>query len=56
MTSFCEDIMGSRGFSLMGSEKYALLSLNPYLLVPIRSVIAYAKKQKSSGIFEWHEE
>lgn len=57
MTSFCKDIMGSHGFSIIPPQGlHIVLPPNPRLLVPIKSVIVYARKQKTSSIFEWQEE
>ena len=33
-----------------------VVSLNPRLLLPSKSVLAYARKQNRSAIFEWDEE
>ena len=57
MTSFEQELMGSRGFSLIPSNGLSIVvSANPYLLLPSKSVLAYTKKQNSSTIFEWDEE
>ena len=54
MTSFYEDIMGSRGFLLIPPQGlHVVLSPNLRLLVPTRSMVTYARKQNMSVIFEW---
>ena len=53
MTSFKKELMGSRGFSLVPSDGLsAIISTNPRLLLPSKSVLAYARKQSRSAIFE----
>ena len=57
MTSFKKELMGSRGFSLIPPDGLsAIISANPQLLLPSKSVLAYARKQSQSAIFEWDEE
>ena len=57
MDSFVAEISGSRGFSLIPPEGLsAVASANPRLLLPSRSVLAYARKQSRSAIFEWDAE
>ena len=57
MTSFEKELMGSRGFSLVPPDGLsAIISANPLLLLPFKSVLAYARKQSCSAIFEWDEE
>ena len=57
MTSFEQELMGSRGFSLIPPDRLnAVISTNPRLLLPSKSVLAYARKQSRSTIFEWVEE
>ena len=57
MTSFEQELMGSRGFSLIPPDGLnAVISANPRLLLPSKSVLAYARKQSQSTIFEWVEE
>ena len=57
MTSFEQELMGSRGFSLVPPDGLsAVISINPQLLLPSKSVLAYAKKQNRFAIFEWDEE
>ena len=47
---------GSRDFSLIPPEGLSMVVLpNPRLLLPSKSVLAYAKKQNRSAIFEWDE-
>ncbi|KAK9985239.1 hypothetical protein SO802_034764 [Lithocarpus litseifolius] len=57
MTSFERSLMGSRGFSLIPPEGLsAVISANPRLLLPSKSVLAYAWKQNRLGIFKWDDE
>ena len=57
MTSFEKELMGSRGFSLVPPDGLnAIISANPWLLLSSKSMLAYAKKQSRSAIFEWDEE
>ena len=57
MTSFKQELIGSRGFSLIPPEGLGMVvSPNPRLLLPSKSVLAHAKKQNRSAIFEWDEE
>ena len=57
MTSFEQELMGSRGFSLIPLDELStVISANPRLLLPCKSVLAYARKQSQSAIFEWVEE
>ena len=57
MTSFEQELMGSRGFTLVPPDGLsAVISINPQLLLPSKSVLAYAKKQNRFAIFEWDEE
>ena len=57
MTLFEKELMGSRGFSLVPPDRLgAIISANPRLLLPSKSVLAYARKQSRSAIFEWDEE
>ena len=47
----------SRGFSLIPPDGLsAVISTNPWLLLPFKYVLAYARKQNRSAIFEWVEE
>ena len=49
--------MGSWGFSLIPPDGLsAVISANPRLLLPSKSVLAYARKQNRSAIFEWVKE
>ena len=51
------ELAGSRGFSLIPREGLSMVALvNPRLLLPSRSVLAYARKQSRSAIFEWDAE
>ena len=57
MTSFRQELMGSHGFSLIPLNRLsAVISANSRLLLPSKSVLAYARKQSQSAIFEWVEE
>ena len=45
MTSFEKELMGSRGFSLVPPDRLsAIISANPQLLLPSKSMLAYARK------------
>ena len=55
--SFVAELAGSRGFSLIPPEGLSMVvSVNPRLLLPSKSVVAYARKQSRSVIFEWDAE
>ena len=57
MDSFVAELVGSHGFSLIPPEGLSTVaSDNPRLLLPSRSVLAYARKQSQSAIFEWDAE
>ena len=57
MTTFVDKLMGSRGFSLIPPNGLGMVVLvNPRLLLPSKSVLAYARKQNRSAIFEWDAE
>ena len=57
MTSFEQELVGSRGFSLIPPKGLGMVVLpNPRLLLPSKSLLAYAKKQNRSTIFEWDVE
>ena len=57
MTSFEQELLGSRGFSLIPPDRLGMvISTNPRLLLPSKSVLAYARKQGWSTILEWDEE
>ena len=57
MTSFEQELMGNRGFSLIPPDELsAIISANPRQLLPSKFVLAYARKQNQSAIFEWIEE
>ena len=52
MDSFVAELAGSRGFSLIPPEGLSMVvSVNPRLLLPSKSVLAYARKQSRSAIF-----
>ena len=54
MTSFEKELLGSHGFSLIPHDGlYAIIFANLQLLQPTKSVVAYARKQIRSAIFEW---
>ena len=54
MTSFEKKLIGSRGFSLIPHNGLSAIILsNPRLPLPSKFVLAYAKKQNRSAIFEW---
>ena len=56
MTSFKQELAGNRGFSLIPPDGLSMVvSPNPRLLLPSKSVLAYARKQNRSVIFEWDE-
>ena len=51
------ELAGIRGFSLIPPEGLSMVALvNPRLLLPSRSVLAYTRKQSRSAIFEWDAE
>ena len=57
MTSFEQKLMGSHSFSLIPPDGLStIISANPRLLLPSKFVLAYARKQSRSTIFEWDEE
>ena len=57
MTSFEKELVGSHGFSLVPPDGLSVvISVNPRLLLPSKSVLAYARKQSRFVIFEWDEE
>ena len=46
MTSFEQELLGSREFFLIPPNGLsAIISANPWLLLPTKSMVAYAKKQ-----------
>ena len=54
MTSFEKELVGSHGFSLVPPEGLsAVILVNPRLLLPSKSLLAYARKQNRFAIFEW---
>ena len=56
MTSFGRELLGGCGFSLiLPKGLHAIISANPQLLLPTKSMVAYARKQSRSAIFEWQE-
>ena len=57
MTTFVDELVGSRGFSLIPLDGLGIVvSVNSRLLLPSKSVLAYARKQNWSAIFEWDAE
>ena len=57
MTSFEKELVGSHGFSLVPPDGLSVvISVNPRLLLPSKSVLAYVRKQNRFAIFEWDEE
>ena len=53
MTSFEKELVGSHGFSLVPPEGLsAVILVNPRLLLPSKSLLAYARKQNRFAIFE----
>ena len=51
------ELPGSRGFSLIPPEGLGMVvSVNLRLLLPSKSILAYARKQSRSAIFEWDTE
>ena len=57
MTSFKQELMGSRGFFLIPPNGLStVISTNPRLFLPSKFVLVYARKQSQSAIFEWVEE
>lgn len=56
MTSFGDKLLGGHEFSLVPPEGlHAIISLNPWLLLPTKYVLANSRKQNVSAIFEWQE-
>ena len=54
MTSFKQELLGSYGFSLIPFDGlHTIISANSRLLLPTKSVAAYARKQSRFAIFEW---
>ena len=57
MATFVAELAGSRGFSLIPPEGLGMVvSVNLRLLLPSKSILAYARKQSRSAIFEWDAE
>ena len=53
MDTFVTELAGSRGFSLIPPEGLGMVvSVNHRLLLPSKFVLAYARKQSRSAIFE----
>ena len=54
MISFEPELLGSRGFSLIPPNGlHAIIFANPRLLLPTKSVVAYARKQSRFAIIKW---
>ena len=54
MTLFEQELLGNCEFSLIPPDGLsAVISTNPWLFLPTKSIVAYAKKQSWSAIFEW---
>jgi len=54
MTSFGQELLGSRGFSLIPPDGlHVLIFTNLWLLLPTKSMVVYVRKQSRSAIFEW---
>ena len=57
MTTFVDELVGSRGISLIPPDGLGMvISVNPHLLLPSKSVLAYARRQNRLAIFEWDAE
>ena len=55
--TFVAELASSRGFSLIPPEGLGMVvSVNLRLLLPSKSILAYARKQSRSAIFEWDAE
>ena len=53
MTLFEQELLGNRGFSLIPPDGFsAVIFANPWLFLPTKSVVVYAKKQSWSAIFK----
>ena len=53
MTSFKQELLGNCRFSLIPPDGFhAIIYANLQLLLPTKSVVAYARKQNRSVIFE----
>ena len=54
MISFDQQLLGGYEISLIPPEGLlAIISASPRLLLPTKSMVAYARKQSRSAIFEW---
>ena len=57
MTTFKNKLVGSYSFSLIPPDGLSMVvSVNPRLLLPSKSTLAYARRQNRSAIFEWDAE
>ena len=53
MTLFEQELLGSCGFSLIPPDGLsAVIFANPWLFLPTKSVVVYAKKQSRFAIFK----
>ena len=56
MISFGHELLGGHRFSLVPSKGlHAIIFVNPWLLLPTKSVVAYPRKQSKLAIFKWRE-
>ena len=56
MISFGLELLGDHGFYLSPPKGlHTIIFANPRLLLPTKSVVAFARKQSKSTIFEWQE-
>ena len=54
MATFVDELADSRGFSLIPLDRLGMVVLvNPRLLLPFKSILAYVRKQSQSAIFEY---
>ena len=54
MISFRQELLRSHGFSFIPPDGlHAIIFANLWLLLPTKSVVAYARKHNRSAIFEW---
>ena len=56
MTSFGQELLGGCGFSLIPPKGlYDIIYANLWLLLPTKSLVAYAWKQSRFVVSEWQE-
>ena len=54
MATYVDELADSRGFSLIPLDRLGMVVLvNPRLLLPFKSILAYVRKQSQSAIFEY---